>query len=59
MYFEFKSNHPDVLFLAEAFTVPNGNTFSKAGFTQGYTYFTWRNNPAELQAYVEELTRPP
>lgn len=55
-----KADHPDVLFLAEAFTRPKRKYFlAKAGFTQGYTYFTWRNNPAELQAYVEELTRPP
>ena len=55
-----KADHPDVLFLAEAFTRPKRKYFlAKAGFTQGYTYFTWRNSPAELQAYVEELTRTP
>ena len=32
---------------------------AKRGFTQSYTYFTWRNTKAELQSYLEEITRPP
>ncbi len=51
---------PEVLFLAEAFTKPTlMNELAKAGFSQSYTYFTWRNTGEELRAYVEELTRPP
>jgi starch synthase (maltosyl-transferring) len=51
-----KHAHPDVIFLAEAFTRPKRKyRLAKAGFTQGYTYFTWRNHPQELRAYVEEL----
>lgn len=53
-----KAKHPEVLFLAEAFTRPKRKYFlAKGGFTHGYTYFTWRNNAAELQSYVEELTQ--
>ncbi len=52
--------HPEVLFLAEAFTRPHVMySLAKAGFTQSYTYFTWRNTKAELQTYLEEITRPP
>lgn len=55
---EIKREHPEVLFLSEAFTRPKRKYhLAKAGFTQGYTYFTWRNNAAEMQAYVEELTQ--
>ncbi len=51
---------PDVLFLAEAFTRPHVMySLAKAGFSQSYTYFTWRNTKAELQTYLEEITRPP
>ena len=32
---------------------------AKRGFTQSYTYFTWRNTKDELQSYLEEITRPP
>jgi starch synthase (maltosyl-transferring) len=54
---ELKREHPDVLFLSEAFTRPKRKyRLAKAGFTQGYTYFTWRNHPQEVRAYVEELT---
>jgi len=53
-----KAKHPEVIFLAEAFTRPKRKYFlAKGGFTHGYTYFTWRNNAAELQSYVEELTQ--
>ena len=55
---EIKKKHPDVLFLAEAFTRPKiMNELAKQGFTQSYTYFTWRNSKAELIQYVTELTQ--
>ncbi|NDV62587.1 alpha-1,4-glucan--maltose-1-phosphate maltosyltransferase [Puniceicoccales bacterium CK1056] len=55
---ELKVTHPEVLFLAEAFTRPKRKyRLAKAGFTQGYTYFTWRNFPQEVREYVEELTQ--
>lgn len=51
-----KSEHPDVLFLAEAFTRPRVmQQLAKLGFTQSYTYFTWRNNKWELEQYFREL----
>jgi len=51
---------PDVVFLAEAFTRPKMmQVLAKAGFTQSYTYFTWRNGKAELIEYFEEITQPP
>ena len=53
-----KAKHPEVIFLAEAFTRPKRKYFlAKGGFTHGYTYFTWRNTATELQHYVEELTQ--
>ena len=55
---EIKKKHPDVLFLAEAFTRPAiMNELAKQGFTQSYTYFTWRNSKNELTEYVKELTQ--
>jgi starch synthase (maltosyl-transferring) len=49
---------PDATFLAEAFTRPKVMRYlAKAGFTQSYTYFTWRNTPHELREYMTELTR--
>ncbi len=55
-----KSKYPDAIFLAEAFTRPHMMYgLAKRGFTQSYTYFTWRNSKVELQSYLEELTRPP
>ena len=48
---EVHARHPDVIFLAEAFTRPTLMRYlAKAGFTQSYTYFTWRNTKAELDA---------
>jgi starch synthase (maltosyl-transferring) len=48
---------PEVIFLAEAFTRPTVMRYlAKAGFTQSYTYFTWRNTKAELEEYFTELT---
>jgi starch synthase (maltosyl-transferring) len=55
---EVKKKHPDVLFLAEAFTRPKiMNELAKQGFTQSYTYFTWRNSKAELIEYLTELSK--
>jgi starch synthase (maltosyl-transferring) len=57
---EVKRDEPDVLFLAEAFTRPKVMyRLAKIGFSQSYTYFTWRNTRAELADYFTELTRPP
>jgi len=54
---DIKSNYPDVLFLAEAFTRPRiMYRLAKLGFSQSYTYFAWRNSKQELTEYFEELT---
>ncbi len=54
---EIKRQHPDVLFLAEAFTRPKiMYRLAKLGFSQSYTYFAWRNTKQELTEYVTELT---
>ena len=46
---EVQDRHPDVIFLAEAFTRPKMmKRLAKLGFTQSYTYFTWRNTKQEL-----------
>ncbi|MCW2539156.1 MAG: glgE [Frankiales bacterium] len=51
-----KKKYPDVLFLAEAFTRPAMmHELARIGFTQSYTYFTWRNSAEELRQYGEEL----
>ena len=53
---EFAEKHPEVLFLAEAFTRPTMmHTLGKIGYHQSYTYFTWRESAAELREYLEEL----
>ncbi len=50
--------YPDAIFLAEAFTRPKMmKQLAKVGFTQSYTYFTWRNTKWELQEYLTELTQ--
>ncbi|MHB8718563.1 MAG: alpha-1,4-glucan--maltose-1-phosphate maltosyltransferase [Candidatus Dormibacteria bacterium] len=50
-------DHPDVLFLAEAFTKPAlMRRLAKVGFSQSYTYFTWRNARWELEQYLAELS---
>jgi starch synthase (maltosyl-transferring) len=55
---KIKHDYPDVLFLSEAFTRPKVMyNLAKLGFTQSYTYFTWRNTKAELTQYLTELTR--
>jgi starch synthase (maltosyl-transferring) len=53
---EIKERHPEVLFLAEAFTKPAVmQRLSKLGFSQSYTYFTWRNTKQEITEYFREL----
>ena len=55
---EVKREHPEVLFLAEAFTRPKVMyRLSRLGFSQSYTYFAWRNTRAELTEYFTELTQ--
>ena len=55
---EIRREHPDTIFLSEAFTRPKVMKFlAKAGFSQSYTYFTWRNTSAELTEYFTELTQ--
>jgi starch synthase (maltosyl-transferring) len=57
---EVKAEHPDVIFLAEAFTRPKVMyRLAKLGFTQSYTYFAWRNVKWELEQYFTELTQTP
>ena len=54
-----QAEHPNVLFLAEAFTrPPMMEALAQRGFSQSYTYFTWRNTKAELTEYLIELTSP-
>ena len=49
-------DHPEVIWLSEAFTKPMMmRTLAKVGFQQSYTYYAWRNTPAELAEYVTEL----
>ena len=55
---EVKKEYPDALFLAEAFTTPKMMyRLAKVGFSQSYTYFTWRNTGKELVEYIKDLTR--
>ncbi len=57
---EVKKEHPDVFFLAEAFTRPKPlYRLAKLGFSQSYNYFPWRNTKEQLVSYFEEVTRPP
>jgi len=50
--------HPEAVFLSESFTRPKRmQSLGKLGFTQSYTYFTWKNTAWELRDYVEELTK--
>ena len=52
------TEHPDVIFLAEAFTKPSMmHALGKAGFHQSYTYFTWRTSKQELTDYATEVSR--
>ncbi|MCP8304288.1 MAG: alpha-1,4-glucan--maltose-1-phosphate maltosyltransferase [archaeon] len=55
---EVKKDYPDVIFLSEAFTRPKVMyQLAKVGFTQSYTYYTWRNTKKELIEYLTELTQ--
>ncbi|MDD1962075.1 MAG: alpha-1,4-glucan--maltose-1-phosphate maltosyltransferase [Pseudomonas capeferrum] len=55
-----RSQHPDVIFLAEAFTKPAMMArLGKVGYAQSYTYFTWRNTKQELREFYEQLNQPP
>src|SRR5690606_18174866 len=52
-----KDGNPDIIFLSEAFTRPKVMyRLAKLGFTQSYTYFTWRNTRREITTYLDELT---
>jgi starch synthase (maltosyl-transferring) len=54
---DVRRDHPEVIFLAEAFTRPKVMRYlAKIGFNQSYTYFTWRNSAWELREYLTELT---
>ncbi len=60
MIADIRGRHPDVLFLSEAFTRPKMMyRLAKVGFTQSYTYFTWRNTKQEIIEYLTELNAPP
>jgi starch synthase (maltosyl-transferring) len=53
-----RQRHPDAIFLSEAFTRPKVMKYlAKAGFSQSYSYFTWRNAKHEITAYFTELTQ--
>jgi starch synthase (maltosyl-transferring) len=55
---DLKARYPDTIFLSEAFTRPKVMRYlAKCGFSQSYTYFTWRNSKEELTEYFEELTQ--
>jgi starch synthase (maltosyl-transferring) len=57
---EVQAEHPEVIFLAEAFTRPKMmQALAKLGFTQSYTYFTWRNFKREIEEYFTQLTHGP
>ena len=57
---EIKRAYPDVIFLAEAFTRPKVmHRLAKLGFTQSYTYFTWRTSKQQLTEYFTELSQAP
>jgi len=60
MISEVQARRPDVLFLSEAFTRPKMMyRLAKCGFSQSYSYFTWRENKAEITEYLNELNEPP
>ena len=57
---EVRGRYPDVIFLSEAFTRPKVmKALAKLGFSQSYTYFTWRTGKEELQTYLAEITGYP
>ena len=54
--FSVRMQHPEVIFLSEAFTRPNSmKLLAKAGFDQSYTYFTWKNTKSELSEFLKEF----
>jgi starch synthase (maltosyl-transferring) len=58
LIFEVKARYPESIFLSEAFTRPKVmHRLAKLGFTQSYTYFTWRTSQYELREYFTELSR--
>jgi starch synthase (maltosyl-transferring) len=60
MITEVQAKHPDTVFLSEAFTRPKVmKALAKLGFSQSYTYFTWREHKTEFQEYLSELTGYP
>ena len=60
MIAEVRRDHPDTVFLAEAFTRPKVmNRLAKLGFSQSYTYFTWRTTKTEIIDYFTELSTAP
>jgi starch synthase (maltosyl-transferring) len=60
MIADVRAKHPDVIFLSEAFTRPKMMyRLAKIGFSQSYTYFTWRNSKHELIEYLTELSTEP
>jgi len=60
MIADVRAVYPDAIFLAEAFTRPKPMArLGKLGFSQSYTYFTWRNDKYELSTYLTELTQTP
>jgi starch synthase (maltosyl-transferring) len=60
MIADIQGRNPEVLFLSEAFTRPKlMYRLAKVGFSQSYTYFTWRNSKHEIIEYLTELTTPP
>lgn len=57
---ELKAVHPELIFLAEAFTRPRPMyRLAKLGFTQSYNYFPWRNSKDELETYLRDIMNPP
>jgi len=57
---DIRKRHADVIFLSEAFTRPKAMyRLAQLGFSQSYTYFTWRNSKDEITAYMNELSKPP
>ncbi len=57
---EIKRDYPEVIFLSEAFTKPSVMYYlAKLGFSQSYTYFTWRNSKHEITEYFTEITKAP
>ncbi len=55
---DIRARHPDVVFLSEAFTRPKVMyRLAKVGFSQSYTYFTWRDSRWELEQYMLEITQ--